>query len=232
MKNLWACTENPLNVPPMGAHRILVLEDDAFTRSLLVTAFGKMGLGDVREAADASTALKLFRAERSDACLLDIDLGQGPNGLDVARELRKIHPTVGLVFLSAYDDLGLVSTTHNLPAGAIYLRKYSLGSPELLNVAMNQVLEHPLAKSPPSGLGGSPAEMVRLTKKQKRVLRLVSKGFTNAEIARIEGLSHGSVEKSISRIAAALGVRADSSRNVRVLISRAYYSMTPRPSRD
>jgi len=28
----------------MGAHRILVLEDDTFTRSLLVTALGNMGL--------------------------------------------------------------------------------------------------------------------------------------------------------------------------------------------
>jgi len=213
------------------AHRILVLEDDTFTRSLLVTVLGQLGFENLREAADATTALQLFHAERSDACLLDIDLGLGPNGLDVARGLRKIHPTVGLVFLSAYDDLDLVSTTDNLPDGAIYLRKSSLGSPEMLKMALDQVLQHPLAKSPPPGLGASPLTMVRLTRKQKRVMRLISEGFTNSEIARMEGLSHGSVEKSITRIAAALGVQANSSRNVRVLIARTYYSLTPRPSR-
>lgn len=216
----------------MEAQRILVLEDDDFTRSLLVTVLGRLGFNDVCEAGAAQTAMKLFQEERFDACLLDVRFGPGPNGLEVAHAMRKIHPTVGLVFLSGYEDLDLLSTTVSMPEGGIYLRKSSLGSIDTLSVALEHVLAHPLAKVPPATLRSSSFQLARMTRKQKRVFRLVSEGFTNSEIARIEGTSRGSVEKSITRIAAVLGVRADSSRNVRVLIARSYYSLTPRPSRD
>jgi CheY-like chemotaxis protein len=74
--------------PPLGTpQRILVVEDDdeaAQTLAVLLRGWGH----DVEVAGDGDEALKTARAYRPEAVLLDINLGDGPNGLEVAHRLR------------------------------------------------------------------------------------------------------------------------------------------------
>lgn len=53
-------------------------------------------MGDV---ATAKEALLLAAETRPDVAVVDLDLGEGPTGLDVAHRLREMFPRIGLVVL-------------------------------------------------------------------------------------------------------------------------------------
>ena len=68
---------------------ILVVDDEPQIRKLLSTGLGGYG-HEVIAAGNATEALALAAQRRPDAVVLDVNLGQGPDGLEVCR-LSLIH---------------------------------------------------------------------------------------------------------------------------------------------
>jgi DNA-binding response OmpR family regulator len=84
-----------------GSLRILVVDDDRSTRTLLRRLLATEGYA-VDEAADGPTALEMVTALPPDLLLLDIMM-PGQDGLDVLQGLRRTSD-VPVILLSAKDD--------------------------------------------------------------------------------------------------------------------------------
>ena len=82
--------------------KILLAEDDSFTRNGLIDIFESEGYS-VIAAEDGEAALKLFREERPDIVCLDIMMPK-MNGYDVCRAIRKEDSRVPVLFLSAKSE--------------------------------------------------------------------------------------------------------------------------------
>jgi CheY-like chemotaxis protein len=67
--------------------RVLVVEDDAVAAGTLALLLREWG-HEVEVAGDGDRALEAARACPPDTVLLDLNLGNGPNGLEVAHRLR------------------------------------------------------------------------------------------------------------------------------------------------
>ena len=83
---------------------VLVVEDEALIRELLVDALADAGL-DVAAAADAEAALRVVGPAGEEVrppCVLvtDIDLGRGMDGLALAAEMRCRWPGMGVVVMT------------------------------------------------------------------------------------------------------------------------------------
>jgi two-component system, OmpR family, response regulator len=87
----------------MSAPRILVVEDDAALRDSLAVALRAEGY-EVEVAEDGTRAVGALDAFRPDLAILDVRLPAGPDGLDLARELRA-RGDVPILFLSALGGL-------------------------------------------------------------------------------------------------------------------------------
>jgi DNA-binding response OmpR family regulator len=79
--------------------KILIAEDDVYTRNGLVEVFESEG-HDVIAACTGEEALDLYSKERPDFVCLDIMM-PGKNGYEVCREIRKQSNRVPVLFLSA-----------------------------------------------------------------------------------------------------------------------------------
>jgi DNA-binding response OmpR family regulator len=88
---------------PATALRILVVDDDAPLREMLTRSFAREG-HTVTAAADGQAALDATQEETFDIILLDVALGQGLAGHDVARELRTRRSVVPIIMLTALDS--------------------------------------------------------------------------------------------------------------------------------
>ena len=202
----------------------LVVEDDAFTRVTLAESLRAQGVDVVLATDRATEALELARQRPLHAAFLDLHLGAGRTGIDLALGLRRVHPRIGIVLLTSFDHPRLLSPTlPTPPPGTQYVTKRSVGGIETLVTALRDAVEA-AAGRPVDGVvrhGESPVHA--LTDTQVETLRLVAQGLSNAEIARRRSVSEGSVEATITRLARALGVGSTATRNQRVHMAQVYF---------
>jgi DNA-binding NarL/FixJ family response regulator len=201
-----------------------IVEDEAFSRVALTTSLRAHGFHVLFDTDGASQAMDLFTVRRPEVGIIDIHLGGGPSGVDLAVRLRAEIPTLGFVFLTSFDEPRLLGRTlPPLPPGSVYLTKASVASMRTVSDAIKEAAtwrNDPRRRSSTTPSGASPLHA--LTDSQVDTLQLVAAGLSNAEIARRRGVREKAVESTISRIAKKLGLEPDAARNQRVHLARVY----------
>lgn len=203
-----------------------VVEDEAFARTALVTALRAHGVHVVFDTDQAPQALELCRVRRPQVAIIDIHLGSGPSGVDLAIRLRRDLPTLGIVFLTSFDEPRLLGASlPPLPPGSVYLAKSSVSTMgDVLRAIDSAALWKAGNRSGRTSSTSHRGErnLAELTDEQIETLRLVAAGLSNAEIARRRLVREKSVEVMIGRIAKKLGLEPDAARNQRVHLARVY----------
>jgi DNA-binding response OmpR family regulator len=82
---------------------ILVVDDEADLRDMLTRSFSREG-HRVTAVADGHAAIDRASGEHYDIVLLDIALGNGPDGYEVCRTLRSRRNVVPIIMLTALDS--------------------------------------------------------------------------------------------------------------------------------
>jgi DNA-binding response OmpR family regulator len=100
---------------PGSALDILVVDDDAPLRDMLMRSFEREG-HRITAVADGHAALEAAGRGQFDVILLDVALGPGPTGYDVARALRARRNVTPLIMLTALDSEA--DAVQGLEAGA------------------------------------------------------------------------------------------------------------------
>jgi len=85
--------------------KLLIADDLVPIRQMVRITLSTQGW-TIIEAENGQKALDMARAEKPDLMLLDVDMGPGPNGFDVCRELKAAEETKGIpiVMLTAHDS--------------------------------------------------------------------------------------------------------------------------------
>src|SRR3954468_17754632 len=98
------------NLRETMAKRIAIVEDDAAIRANYADALKKHGY-EVSAYARRAEAMAAFRARLPDLAVIDIGLGDEPDGgFALCRELRAAAPALPIIFLTARDsDFDVVS---------------------------------------------------------------------------------------------------------------------------
>lgn len=202
--------------------RLILVEDDPFTRATLGDALTLHGF-DVR--ANVGTAFDAIEAQDKhdpQVAILDLDLGVGASGIDVAIALRGKNPKIGIVFLTTYKDPRLInSNMPNLPEGAIFLNKLDMNSTTKIVIQISLAIVKPLAKRALPWVRSGPISS--MSSVQIEILKDVAAGLSTSEIARNRGVSEQAIDKSINRISKNLGIPKSADSNMRVQIVRAYF---------
>jgi DNA-binding NarL/FixJ family response regulator len=213
----------------MQTPRILVVEDDAFTRTSIVGALASNGIDVIDSVGTSAEAVTSFEKHKPDAVLLDLDLGYGPTGLDLARAFRLRNPNIGLVMLTTYSDPRLLrANLPAIPAGTEYLVKSNIGEIKIVSDAIKLAINYSSNSSTKikQARNDIPRDLQGMTDIQIETLRMVAQGHTNSEIAKQRFVSEKAVEQTIAKIAKALDIPAATNQNQRVHIARVYFRLT------
>lgn len=206
----------------MPAAQVLIVEDDQFTRTMLSSALAAVGIAAVGSTDNAKEAIELVNHLNPDVVLLDLDLGPGANGLDIAIKLRELKPNLGIVFLTSFSDPRFVTENPvQMPVGARYIQKHEIADLKQLQIMILQAKYKPLLNQPKRA-----AAVVELTDKQLTILKLVASGLTTAEIAAELKLSERAVEKTLTKLQDQLGIAKSNKFNPRVLLTRAFLQIS------
>ena len=202
---------------------IVVVENESLLRDLIARSLEAAGF-DVSTAANAADAKRAVKATDPDVCVVDIELGPGPNGFDFAEYLSREAQDVGVVFLTNLPDPRFANRdSKSISQNQAYLRKSQLVDSKELIEAVNAVLkEQDVDKFRHDQNQTRP--LAELSKRQISVLKLVAEGQSNSQIAEERGTTVRAVEGMVSRIFIALGVDAQGVGNARVEATRMYLS--------
>jgi DNA-binding NarL/FixJ family response regulator len=204
--------------------RVLIVEDDNFMGSLIASALANAGF-DTMIATSAVHAKRSIPAFDPDVVTVDIDLGEGPNGIDFVRMMALTHPGIKLVILSTLADaksagLGVL----DVPAGVTYLRKSLLHDVSEFTSAIESVIGD---KNPEIRQDTQAAESLEaLSKVQREILHMLAMGLSNREIANRREVSLSNIEQRLTEIYKTLGITKRQSAVPRVEATLKYLSIT------
>jgi two-component system response regulator NreC len=197
--------------------RILIVDDHALVRSGLSALLGsKPHLEVVGEAAEGNEAIRQAAALRPDVVLMDLSMPHGKDGLATTAELKKTLPNVQVLILTMHDDeeylfraihVGasgyllksaphdeLVSAIESVHQGNAYL------NPNATKRLMSEYLDR-LKR------GENIDTYESLSEREKEVLALIAKGYSNKEISEHLTLSVKTVETHKGNLMEKLNVR-------------------------
>jgi DNA-binding NarL/FixJ family response regulator len=168
------------------------------------------------EAEDGAGALRALEASGSpDVVLLDLRM-PGLDGIGVLRALHNAGRLPPTIVLTTFDDDALMLEAIRLGARGFLLKDISLErlAEAIRTVAAGGTLLQPaiterlLRAALGAGTGfDSSVAPEPLTEREIEVLRLMTGGFSNREIADSLGVAEGTAKNHISNILAKLGVR-------------------------
>ena len=123
--------------------KVMLVEDDDFTRSTVKSALEGQGLNIVFDTAFVKDGVEFAKKNRPDVAVLDYNLGKGPNGIDLANQLRRMQPSIGIVLLTAFlNPAELDTKIAQLPAGSRYLVKHSVSNIKVLVKEIAESAKH------------------------------------------------------------------------------------------
>jgi DNA-binding NarL/FixJ family response regulator len=163
----------------------------------------------VGEAERGDVALELLRGLLPDVVLLDVRM-PGMSGIETARSIRRDHPSVRILMLSAYPDFAVDA----FRAGASGYVLKTAGSGQLVaairSVSSGSMVIHgPLVE----GLsivdsGGRSARADLLSPREDKILSLIARGLTNRAIAREMGIAPRTADQHVHNIFVKVRVRS------------------------
>jgi NarL family two-component system response regulator LiaR len=165
-------------------------------------------LSVVGEAASAPEAIELARKLQPDLVLLDLGLPPG-NGLDAMRAILADRPETNIVFLTVHEEDEMLFAAirggakgyllKNTPIAKLlpYLRGIELGEAAITPLLARRILDEFSRTRPSSEPDSSLGE---LTGREAEVLRELSTGATNSEIAKRLVISERTVKNHVSHI--------------------------------
>lgn len=196
-----------------GPIRVFLLDDHEMIRRGIADLLGnEVGIIVVGEAGSAAEALVRIPAVLPDVAILDARLPDG-SGIEVCREIRATLPQVRCLILTSYDDDDALFAA--VMAGAAgYLLKEIRGTSLVdgirLVAAGNSLLDPSVTGRLMARLrDGAPhdARLESLTARERDVLRLISDGLTNRQIAERLFLSEKTIKNYVSGLLAKLGMQ-------------------------
>lgn len=85
--------------------KLLIVEDNPSVRRVLKTVVAPLA-DEIRECADGNEAVTIYRAEKPDFVLMDINLGE-MNGICATRLIRAFDPKARIIIVTNYDETDL-----------------------------------------------------------------------------------------------------------------------------
>jgi DNA-binding NarL/FixJ family response regulator len=198
-----------------GKHVInIVIADDhpLFRKGLREVIESEDHLHIVAEAGDGQAAVDFIEAHKPDVAVLDIDMPR-LNGLDVCEKVLAGNNPLGVIILTMYDDEALFERALSLGVKG-YILKDSAAEDIVQGIELvsrkgyfiSPSLSGHVMRDSPLRAEKDDLGLTQLTPAERRILGMIAKEMTSAEIAEALHISPRTVEHHRSNIISKLGL--------------------------
>ena len=210
--------------------RVVIAEDGVLLREGLAQLLEARGFDVVGSCETAERLLLLVRSYSPDVAIVDIRLPptHSDEGLRAALEIRAQHPSVGVLVLSQYVEVGLaLKLLADSAEGVGYLLKNRINDIKDFLAAVRRVATggsaiDPIIISTLLSKRRSDDPLGGLTPREREILVLMAEGRSNQGIADRLVITLRAVERHVSTIFGKLGLPSTGTESRRVLAVLLY----------
>ncbi len=189
---------------------ILIVEDHELTRFGLKTTFENTDtIGVIYEADSAEKAIEVFKSNLIDVIIMDLGL-PNKNGIEATQEIRQLNKDVKIIILTSHNDEKEV--INSLKAGANAYCSKEIAPKRLLEVVssvsegaawFDPSIAH-IVLNATSNYSTGTTEIGKndyeLTARESQILKLMTEGYSNMEIAQLLVISINTTKAHVANI--------------------------------
>lgn len=189
---------------------ILIVEDHELTRFGLKTTFeGVDFVENIYEADSAETAIQIFNSNKIDVIIMDLGL-PNMNGIEATAKIKSSDKDVKVIILTSHNDEKEV--LNSLKAGANAYCSKEINPQRLVQVVhsvsegaawFDPSIAHIVLKASansPSIETENNSKAYDLTAREAQILKLMTEGYSNMEIAQILVISINTTKAHVANI--------------------------------
>jgi serine/threonine-protein kinase PknK len=187
--------------------RVVLAEDELLLREGMASLLERSGVQVVGQAGDAMQLLALVDETAPDLVVVDIRMPptRTREGLEAAREIRRQHPEIGILVLSAHAEVEHAMELLASGRGIGYLLKSRVTDvTEFVNtlerIAKGASVVDPALVQELVTIHRRIDPLAALSEREREVLALMAEGRSNAGIASRLWVTEGTVEKHVRSI--------------------------------
>ncbi|WP_050979778.1 response regulator transcription factor [Fictibacillus macauensis] len=183
---------------------LLLVDDHAVVRQgLTMLLNAEPSFSVIGEAANGDEAIAQAAALCPDVIVMDVSM-PGRDGLSASAEIHASQPNVAILVLTMHNDEGYIYQARQAGAAGCILKS---APHEALIEAIHQISRGepywPTSRRKPQVEEDHP-----LSQREKEVLTLIAKGYSNKEIAHVLVISVKTVETHKGHVMEKLGIKA------------------------
>ena len=191
-------------------YNILIVEDHELTRFGLKTTFENVDyVENIYEADSAETAIQIFNNNQIDIIIMDLGL-PNMNGIEAAKQIRSSNKDVKIIILTSHNDEKEV--LNSLKAGANAYCSKEINPQRLVEVVSSVAdgaawfdpsIAHIVLKASansPTFETNDNRKDYDLTTREAQILKLMTEGYSNMEIAQILVISINTTKAHVANI--------------------------------
>ena len=191
-------------------YNILIVEDHELTRFGLKTTFENVDyVENIYEADSAETAIQTFNNNKIDIIIMDLGL-PNMNGIEATKQIRSSNKDVKIIILTSHNDEKEV--LNSLKAGANAYCSKEINPQRLVEVVSSVAdgaawLDPSIAHIVLKASANSPTFETNdnrkdydLTTREAQILKLMTEGYSNMEIAQILVISINTTKAHVANI--------------------------------
>ena len=197
--------------------RVIVADDQILVRQGICALLGfGTDIAIAGQAANGQEAVALAQATRPDVVLMDVRMPI-MDGIEATRALRRSLPETAVIILTTFDDdhylaeavragaCGFLLKDGDADDLARAIRAAASGGSVIAPQTLARLL--PRLASEPQADPTAVELVAHLTAREREVLALIARGFTNQAIANALVVGEATVRTHVSHVFAKLGVR-------------------------
>lgn len=183
----------------MSPVKVLIVDDQSIARSFFENHVkASRNYEVVYSIASAEAAVGYCDAHPVDLVLMDVLMHYGMDGIEAASQIKHRHPQIRIILVTSMPEASWIDRARTIGVDSFWYKEY--GDQPLL-----QVMDRTMAgesiypeDSPPVRLGL--AQRSDFTERELEVLREMTTGATNAEIAQRLNISVNTVNRHVQHL--------------------------------
>ena len=185
--------------------RVMIVDDQAISRRFFELAAANSDRYEVVYSITSAFAVNVYLLGGGvDLVVMDILMNDGSNGLDAAEQILRHYPDIKIIAITSMPDPSWMRRAREIGIHSFWYKEADdVSIIEILDRTMAGESVYP-AFAPPARLGNAVRE--DFTTRELDVLRELTTGKTNGDIAKILGVSENTVKYHIRALLGKTGI--------------------------